>query len=121
MDTLSAPTYHFLGLRVNALTKRELLDAIQSAVQKHAENCIIGNHNLHSVYLFHRDAEMRRFYDRNLYTHIDGMSVILLARMLGLRLESRRKTSYLDWFDEFLLLAEKASWRIYFRKPQAPR
>ena len=99
---------------MHALTKRELLDAIQSAVQKRPENCIIGNHNLHSVYLFHRDAEMRRFYNRNLYTHIDGMSVILLARLLGLDLESNRKTSYLDWFDEFLLLAETESWKIYF-------
>ena len=114
MDTLTSSTYHFLGLRVHALTKPELLDAIQSAVQKQPENCIIGNHNLHSVYLFHRDAEMRRFYNRNLYTHIDGMSVILLARLLGFDLESNRKTSYLDWFDEFLLQAERGSWRIYF-------
>lgn len=114
MATLSSPTYHFLGLRVNALTKNELLDAITATVQKKRGNYIIGNHNLHSVYLFHRDAEMRGFYNRNLYTHIDGMSLIILARFFGLGLEGRHKTSYLDWFEEFLLLAERTSWRIYF-------
>ena len=114
MHELISPTHHFLGLRVHALTKQQLLDAIGAAVQGAASNCIIGNHNLHSIYLFHRDAEMRRFYKRNLYTHIDGMSLILLARMLGFPLESRHKTSYLDWFDDFLQVAERESWKIYF-------
>lgn len=114
MNTASSLTCHFLGLRVNALTKGELLDAIRCAVEKRADNCIIGNHNLHSVYLFNRDAELRRFYNRCLYTHIDGMSVILLARLFGLPLRTQHRTTYLDWFDEFLRLAERESWRIFF-------
>jgi N-acetylglucosaminyldiphosphoundecaprenol N-acetyl-beta-D-mannosaminyltransferase len=106
--------YEFLGIRVHALTKAELLEAIASAVASPASNSIIGNHNLHSLYLFHHNVVMRRFYDQNLFTYVDGMSLILLARICGISLQRRHRTSALDWFEEFLRMAEQNSWRIYF-------
>jgi len=108
------PTYQFLGIRVQPLTTSDLLGVIESAIDSNAENCIIGNHNLHSLYLFHRDAKMRQFYASNRYTHVDGMSLIFLARMLHIPLNRSHRNACLDWFEEFFQIAEKNSWRIYF-------
>jgi len=114
MTPTTVPTYRFLGVSVQPLTKTDLLSAIESTVDSSADNGIIGNHNLHSLYLLHRDDEMKQFYDVNRYTHIDGMSMILLARMLGVPLRRDHRTTYLDWFEDFLALAERKKWRLYF-------
>jgi N-acetylglucosaminyldiphosphoundecaprenol N-acetyl-beta-D-mannosaminyltransferase len=106
--------YDFLGIRVHALTKAKLLEAIEFAVASSTPNNIIGNHNLHSLYLFHDNPHMRQFYDRNLCTHVDGMSLIFLARFFGVLLKRHHRTAYLDWFEDLLRMAEKRSWRIYF-------
>lgn len=108
------PTYRFLGIQAQPLTKADLLGAIESTVASEAENCIIGNHNLHSVYLVQRDEEMRACYDRNLYTHIDGMSLIFLAKMMNIPLRAEHRNGYMDWFEDFLRTAERNSWRLYF-------
>jgi N-acetylglucosaminyldiphosphoundecaprenol N-acetyl-beta-D-mannosaminyltransferase len=108
------PAYHFLGMRIEPLTKADLLNVIQSTVDSNLDNSIIGNHNMHSLYLLHHNAEMRHFYDENRHTHVDGMPIILLARMLGIPLHRVHRTGYLDWFEAFLCLAEDKSWRIYF-------
>ena len=106
--------YQFLGLNVHSLTKADLLHVIEQAIDSDATNCIIGNHNLHSLYLLQQSLEIRTFYENNDYTHVDGMSLILLGRMMGFPLERSHRTGYLDWFNEFLALAEKRSWRLYF-------
>jgi len=106
-------TYRFLNMRVQPLTKEDLLGAIESTVESDASNSIIGNQNMHSLYLLHRDAEMRLFFDDCRYTHIDGMWIVLLARALRVPLYFRHRTAYLDWFADFLRMAERKSWRIY--------
>ena len=114
MDKITNVSYRFLGIRVHALTKPDLLVAIENVIKAGTPNSIIGNHNLHSLYLCQSNAEIRRFYDRNTYTHVDGMSIIILARIFGVPLGRIHRTGYLDWFDDFLSMAEKNSWRIYF-------
>jgi N-acetylglucosaminyldiphosphoundecaprenol N-acetyl-beta-D-mannosaminyltransferase len=114
MDQSRFLTYSFLGIRVQPLTKSDLLSVIESAIESSTENCILGHHNLHSLYLFHHDAIMRQFYEINRYTHVDGMSLILLARMVHYPLNRSHRNTSLDWFDELFRRAEKKSWRIYF-------
>lgn len=114
MDGNGRRAGEFLGIRVDVLTKTELLQVLSSVVESGASNCIVGNHNLHSLYLIHKNAAMREFYRRNLYTHLDGMSLILLGRAFGVPLQRHHRAAYLDWFEEFLRLAEQKSWRLYF-------
>lgn len=107
-------SYRFLGIRAHALVKADLLNIIDSAIEADSVNCIIGNHNLHSLYLVHNNPAMREFYNMNSYTHIDGMGIILLARIMGIPLLRRHRNGYLDWFEDFAKLASEKSWRIYF-------
>ena len=108
------PDFHFLGLKVQGLTKADLLNVIESTIDSGANNSIIGNHNLHSLYLLRYSHEMRSFYQHNQYTHVDGMSLVMLGRLMGIPLRRIHRTGYLDWFNEFLALAESKSWRLYF-------
>jgi N-acetylglucosaminyldiphosphoundecaprenol N-acetyl-beta-D-mannosaminyltransferase len=102
-----------LGITVDAITSRQLIDAAALAVESGARNLVFGNHNLHSLHLFQRDASLRDFYSRCHVTHIDGMSLVLLGRMLGLPMERQHRTTYLDWIEAFLATAEARGWKIY--------
>jgi N-acetylglucosaminyldiphosphoundecaprenol N-acetyl-beta-D-mannosaminyltransferase len=106
--------YHLLGINIEATTKSGLLRTINDIVESDVNNCIIGNHNLHSLYLFYQNGEMRRFYAQSRHTHIDGMSLIILGKILGMPLKRQNRTGYLDWFEDFLHMAEEKSWRVYF-------
>jgi len=57
---------------------------------------------------------MREFYSLTDYNHIDGMSLVLLGRLLGLPLKREHRTGYMDLLP---LLAEQAAdhgWRIFY-------
>ena len=108
------PRFSLLDVDVDALSRSELLNVIEQAIETDQSNYIVGNHNLHSVYLCRKDAEMRRFYEHAGTIHIDGMSLVMLGKLLGLPLSRHHRTGYLDWFDDFLALAKKKHWRLYF-------
>jgi N-acetylglucosaminyldiphosphoundecaprenol N-acetyl-beta-D-mannosaminyltransferase len=114
MAIIEFPTYQFLGVKVQPLTKAELLGVFDVIMASDLENCIVGNHNLHSLYLVHREQAMRDFYGRALYTHVDGISIILLAKLLRVPLRRTHRNGYLDWIVDFLRMAAERSWRIYF-------
>ncbi len=108
------PRFEFMGITVHALTKDDIFDVVDASVNADANNLIIGNHNFHSLYLFRHNETMRRFYSQSRYTHIDGMSLVGLGRLLGYPLLRKHRTAYLDWFEEFLRKAQEHSWRVYF-------
>jgi N-acetylglucosaminyldiphosphoundecaprenol N-acetyl-beta-D-mannosaminyltransferase len=110
---METQTFDLFGIRVHTLSKRELVDCVSRAVATGAR-CIIGNHNLHSLYMWFQEPRMREFYSVTDYTHIDGMSIVLLGRLLGLPLKPEHRTGYMDLLP---LLAEKATndeWRIFY-------
>ena len=102
-----------LGVRVDALTRYDIVDAIADAVDYRAP-CIIGNHNLHSLYLLCREPKMREFYASADYVNIDGMSLVFLGWLLRLPLKPEHRTNCIDLLP---LLAERAArcqWRLFF-------
>jgi N-acetylglucosaminyldiphosphoundecaprenol N-acetyl-beta-D-mannosaminyltransferase len=108
-----APTYQMLGVTVQPLDAERLCQVMDQAVLT-GERWIVGNHNLHSIYLFHRDAAMRRFYDRARYVFIDGMSLILVGQLLGLRLRRSQRITAIDWLRPILAHARARGWGVYF-------
>ena len=99
--------------RLQAMTKRALVDVVAKAVGDRTR-CIIANHNLHSLYLCHHEPKMREFYASADYTHIDGLSLVLLGRLLGLRFNSDHRTTYLDLVPQLAVEANKRQWRIFY-------
>jgi hypothetical protein len=59
LDRKQFARFSLLGLPLNALTKQDLVELVDQAVHNH-ERYIIGHHNLHSLYVVHREEGNRR-------------------------------------------------------------
>lgn len=105
--------YKLLGIFTNALSISDLNQLIISAVVDD-KKWIIANHNLHSVYIYHRNSEMRTFYAKASYIHIDGMPLILAGRLLGYPFRREQRVTYADWIWPLAADAEKYGWRIFY-------
>lgn len=69
------PRYEILGVEVDLFTVPSFFALIRRTIEAQAR-CVIANHNLHSIYLYHHDAGMRQFYECSQYQFIDGMPII---------------------------------------------
>jgi N-acetylglucosaminyldiphosphoundecaprenol N-acetyl-beta-D-mannosaminyltransferase len=105
--------FRFLSISVNALSKHDLIDLVAKAVENH-RRYVIGNHNLHSIYLSHTEPRMREFYQQADFVHVDGMSLIWAGRLLGLPLGRLDRTGYMDLLPLLARRASIAGWRIFY-------
>lgn len=102
-----------LGVEIDLLTMQELNEKVAEAIS-HNEKWIIGNHNMHSIYLFHKDAKMRLFYSKAKLVHIDGMSLVLWGRLLGLPLKPEHRIAYIDWIFPLMRMAALRGWKVFY-------
>lgn len=106
-------SYSLLNVKVNALTITDLNGLVAKAVEQNRQ-WIIANHNLHSVYLHQRDPKMRTFYAKAAYTHIDGMPLIWLGKLLGFPLQRKHRNGYMDWMNPLMTKATQQGWRVFY-------
>lgn len=102
-----------MNLRLDLISDSDVDCLVTEAIQNH-KHWIIGNHNLHSVYLWYQEHRMRQFYDAAEFIHIDGMFLILLANLLGMPLKRENRTTSLDFFPILATRAVKEKWRIFY-------
>jgi N-acetylglucosaminyldiphosphoundecaprenol N-acetyl-beta-D-mannosaminyltransferase len=102
-----------LGADVDLITREGVLDFID-CVAEAGGRAVIGNQNLHSVYLSRRDAGMAAFFRQADLIEIDSMPMVYWARLLGLPTSSANRCTYLDWREGFWRLAGQRRWRVFF-------
>ena len=107
------PHVGFLGIEIDVVTKRQLTSLVASSICDGGRR-VIAHHNLHSLYLFHRVPEMQSFYQKAAFTHADGMSLVLLAKLLGVELSRENRIGYMDWIDDLMTAASASSWRLFY-------
>jgi N-acetylglucosaminyldiphosphoundecaprenol N-acetyl-beta-D-mannosaminyltransferase len=105
--------FSLLGLPVNALDKNDLVDLVADAVSRRKQ-LVIGNHNLHSMYVSRNERRMRQFYAQADFSHVDGMSLVLIGRLFGLPLTRKDRTGYVDLLPILMQASLKAGWRIFY-------
>jgi len=110
---IDSARYCLLDTEVNALTIRDLNVLVMTAI-KEEKQWVIANHNLHSIYLYHRTPKMRALYRRSDYVHIDGMSLVYLGQLLGLPLGRRHRVTYLDWIHPLLRTIAAGRHRLFY-------
>ncbi len=106
------PQYSMLGIRVGAYDIPRLNACIGDAIAS-GSRIVIANHNLHSLYLCARDGDLRAFHATADVTHADGMSVILLGRLLGVPLSRANRVTYNDWIGPLMTDAARHGWRVF--------
>ncbi len=105
-------TAQVLGVGVNLSTMDELTETVSRAIARN-EHHVVANHNLHSVYLYHRRPLMRAMYARASHTFIEGMSLVAAGRLLGVPVRRAHRIAVLDWIDPLMQQAAAAGWRVF--------
>ena len=105
--------HRMLRITVNALSIPQLNALITQAITS-KQRWVIANHNLHSIYLYHHDPKMRAFYAKADYTHVDGMALVIIGKMLGLPLRREHRVTYADWINPLIAEAAQQGWRIFY-------
>lgn len=105
--------YCFLDVEVDALTIRDLNCIVENTIEAGGKQ-IIANHNLHSIYLYHRTPKMRTLYRRANYVHIDGMSLVFMGRLLGFPLEKDHRVTYVDWIHPLLRTVAARGGELFY-------
>ncbi|MEX0610402.1 MAG: WecB/TagA/CpsF family glycosyltransferase [Balneolaceae bacterium] len=111
----SSKDFEILNISVRAITQNELSYEIGNFISNNDKK-IIGIHNLNSIYLANNSPEIAGFYKlpQMEFSFIDGMSVVLIGRLLGYPLYRRHRLTSIDWLFDLSKLCEKNHWKIYF-------
>lgn len=104
-------TYQVLGVTVQAETIVSLRAWIISTVSA-SRVAFLANHNLHSIYMFHRHPVMRQFYQQSDRIVIDGMPIIGYAQLLEHHLTKANRIAWLDHLTDILKIAEIHHWPV---------
>ncbi len=102
-----------LGVTVDPLDIESLNNYIAQTIAS-GERKIIANHNMRSVYLYHRDPKMRMFFEKAHVVHIDGMPLVYWARVLGYPVTRKQRVTYVDWVHPLMAVAETNGWRVFY-------
>lgn len=104
---------HLLDVEFDALAINDLHAIISETVDLEARR-VIANHNLHSIYLFHTDPQMRKFFRLADKIHVDSMPLIYLARVFGYPVRREHRVTYLDWIWPLMAECAHQSWRVFY-------
>lgn len=110
---MQIPSYYLLGVWVNPLAIPDLHAIIAETVNS-CQRYIIASQNLHSIYLYHHNAKMRAFGAKVQYMRADGMSLVLLGKLLGYPLRREHRVTYVDWVRPLMAEAARQSWRVFY-------
>jgi N-acetylglucosaminyldiphosphoundecaprenol N-acetyl-beta-D-mannosaminyltransferase len=106
------PVYAMMGIRVGAFDLARINASVAEAISEQRQ-VVIANHNLHSLYLHGRDAKLRAFHEAADITHADGMSLVFIARILGIPLSRCHRVTYVDWIGPLMEEAARNGWRVF--------
>lgn len=97
------PARHFFGFDVNPGTLDDYLDFIGNSLDT-ASPVTILYHNLHTLYLYSRSVELQNDYAGRTVL-VDGMPVIGLLRMAGVKASRDQRITYVDFIEPLMKLA----------------
>jgi hypothetical protein len=75
---------------VHPKTIAGLMDVVFRIIERQGK-CVIANHNLHSLYLFHNQPKFRAFYRDAACPHIEGMPIVVLRACTAIALRGREE------------------------------
>ena len=87
---------------------------IQKIIQVKRPDCrFLVHHNLHSLYLYCRNVEVRKAMNKSKLGWIDGWPVTLILRLQGHKIPFHWRSTFLDWQHTFFDQACKPGTRVF--------
>ena len=107
-------TFDMLGIRLQAITAHDLLNIISEATVNKAKY-VVTNLNMHYLYGLHRYSEIRDHHAQADFTHVDGLPLIPLLRLFGIKMKHENRIAYVEFLPQLAAeAARKKGWRIYY-------
>lgn len=113
MNNVHSRRLSIAGIPIDLLTITDLLSLLVKATATH-DKCLILNHNLHSLYLYHTVSDFKACYTQASYVYIDGMPVVWLGKIAGLPVRREHRITFLDSLKIILRRAEQCGWRVFY-------
>ena len=110
---MNPSSLRYLGVEIDPLNIPQLNNLIAESIEQQ-QKWIIANHNLNSLHIYHHDPKMRAFYAKADYTHIDGMPLVFIGKLLGHSLKREQRVTYADWVWPLMQEAKIKGWRIFY-------
>ena len=107
------PRIGILGGEVDVITPGEMLHFVDILAAA-GGSAVIANHNAHSLSLLRRNTELGAFFDDADLVQFDSAPLIAWARLLGLPVSGRHRSTYLDWREDFWPLANARGWKVFY-------
>lgn len=107
------PRIRLMGEPVDLVTCEEVMLYVSRKIEA-GQKAAIANHNSHSLYLIHKDPEMRSFYDKVDLIEVDSMPLVLWGKLMGEKISRGHRCTYLCWRDLFWELADRRKWRVFY-------
>jgi N-acetylglucosaminyldiphosphoundecaprenol N-acetyl-beta-D-mannosaminyltransferase len=106
-------SYDLLGSKITPATAPELCALVETHLAEERQ-CVVASQNLHGMYVALHDPVVRRLHERDAtYVHIDGMPIVWLCRLAGIRASAEHRVTLLDLIWPLLELAEQRGRRVY--------
>lgn len=101
-----------LGVPLDPRDIPQLHAEIHSALREQRRLTIVSQ-NLHGIAMYHRHPEVRALHRRAL-VRVDGMPVLLWARLMGYRVRHAQRVTWVDWLPHFCAMAQRRQWRVFY-------
>ncbi len=101
-----------MGAEVDVVTPAFVLDFVARRAAT-GRRTIVANHNLHSLYLHARRADMRAFYAQAALVEIDSTPLIAWAKLMGQKVSRAHRSTYLDFRDAFWTMVQSEGLGVY--------
>lgn len=112
-DVREPDEYRVLGVRITPMTIPHMHELIDRAIRE-KRRMVMVSQNLHSVYTIYRDPALRRLQEEADYIRVDGLPVLLFARLLGHDVQRSQRIGWMDWIDPFMTEAATRGWRVFY-------
>jgi len=109
---MNEPVPHRLfGFTLHPGTLEDYVTLARDAV-RHERPVTVLYHNLHSLYLWYRSAELRRHY-AGCTALVDGMPLIALLRLAGFAADRSQRVTYVDLIGPLLQMARDEGIKVF--------
>ncbi len=103
--------YELLGVNVTLGTWYEMFEKFYYSIIED-KKCVVGTHNMQSIYLYHHLPRVKAFYQISDIILINGKPIIWFAKMLGYPIKNEYRFTFLDSYLLFEM-ASKYKWKIF--------
>jgi len=81
--------------------------------RNNSETLLLAHYNLNSLSNSLSNQEFQNYYNKVEYAWIDGMPIIFMLKILGYKVPTNWRLTFLDWQHSFFFMANQLKWKVY--------